>query len=105
MWPFTRQKKSETPAEPENPRVSARVARLEIELEELRTLVEATWARQRKVEGAVHGMRGAARRWPQEASGQESFEQFRERELAKRQGITPLVVHHQENIHDEHQED
>lgn len=78
-WLLTGAKKRETPEEVPSERVSIRVARLEIEVEELRTLVEATWARQRKVEGAVHGARGASKRWPQRAGDDESFEEFRER--------------------------
>lgn len=70
-------KKSETPPEPVPVPLQKRVVRLEIELEELRALVEATWARQRKVEGAVHGMRGASRRHPSHEG--ETLDEFRAR--------------------------
>jgi len=60
--------------------LAKRVVRLEIELEELRALVEATWARQRKVEGAVHGMRGANARHPSRGgAADETIEEFRDR--------------------------
>jgi len=78
---LTRKKKPEAAPPPDEPRLSARVSRLEIEVEDLRTLVEATWARQRKVEGAVHGMRGASRRHPQRDGVDETIEEFRERML------------------------
>lgn len=87
MWFFglTKAKKPESAPEPVPPRVQERVTRLEIEVEELRALVEATWARQRKVEGAVHGMRGKAARWPGRDEDGETFEEFRGR--MTRQGL------------------
>lgn len=90
--------KSETPPEAAQPSVAKRVVRLEIELEELRALVEATWARQRKVEGAVHGMRGASRRHPQRDSVDETLEEFRERMI--REGR--MRAHHGESEHGDH---
>lgn len=78
-WRLTRKKKPETPPEVVPERLSATVNRLVIEVEELRLMCEATWARQRKVEGAVHGMRGASRRWPQSGTDDESIEEFRDR--------------------------
>jgi len=76
---LTRLFKRETAPAVVEPSVAKRVVRLEIELEELRALVEATWARQRKVEGAVHGMRGASRRHPQRDAVDETLEEFRDR--------------------------
>jgi len=77
-WLFRR----DPPAQPEPLRHGQRIARLEIELEDQRTLLDAIWARQRKVEGAVHGMRGASSRWPGRGKGDtadESLEDFRDR--------------------------
>lgn len=81
-----------------DPRTSKRIARLEIEIEEVRSLVEATWARQRKVEGTVHGMRGASRRHPQRELGDETLEEFRDR--MAREGR--LSVARGESQHGEH---
>jgi len=78
-WLLTRRRKPETPTPPEQPTLNKRVVRLEIEIEELRALVEATWARQRKVEGTVHGMRGANRRHPGRVPDDETIDEFRER--------------------------
>lgn len=65
-----------------DPRTAKRIVRLETELEELREIVEATWARQRKVEGTVHGMRGANARHPSRLSGlDETLEEYRDRML------------------------
>ena len=61
-------------------RDAKRITRLEIEVEELRTLIEATWSRQRRVEGAVHGMRGGGRPAANRGSD-ESFDEFRDRML------------------------
>jgi len=77
-WRLTRAKKPETPAEAVPERLSTTVQRLVIEVEELRLLVEQTWARQRKVEGAVHGMRGRDARWGKGPDG-ESIDDFRDR--------------------------
>jgi len=59
-----------------------RVQRLEIEVEDLVSKLEAVWARQRKVEGTVHGMRGANARHPSRIQNvDESLEEFRDRML------------------------
>lgn len=77
-------RKPEPPREPEPPAVRKRVERLEIEVEELVSKLEAVWARQRKVEGTVHGMRGANARHPSRVAGQvETLEEFRDRMLAQ----------------------
>jgi len=82
-----------------DPRTAKRISRLEIETEELRTIVEATWARQRKVEGTVHGMRGANARHPSRiGSAQETLEEYRERML--REGR--LVASRGDSQHGEH---
>lgn len=86
------------PQEVCDPRTSKRIQRLEIEIEELRALVEATWARQRKVEGTVHGMRGASRRHPQRDAVDETIDEFRDRML--REGR--LTAARAENQHGEH---
>jgi hypothetical protein len=79
-----------------DPRTAKRIVRLENEIEELRTLVEATWARQRKVEGTVHGMRGANARHPSRLThAEESLEEFRDRML--REGR--LTAARSENSH------
>jgi len=82
-----------------DPRTAKRIVRLEIELEQLREIVEATWARQRKVEGAVHGMRGANARHPSRLNNlDESIDEFRER--MAREGR--LVAARGETQHGEH---
>jgi len=72
-------RKPEPPREPEPPVLRKRVERLEIELEECVSKLEAVWARQRKVEGTVHGMRGADRRHPQRVNGEETLDEYRDR--------------------------
>lgn len=79
--------------------LAKRVLRLEMEMEELRTMVEATWARQRKVEGTVHGMRGANARHPSRLSGAtETLEEFRERMISEGR----IHAHHGDTPHGEH---
>jgi hypothetical protein len=76
-----------------------RVQRLEIEVEDLVSKIEAVWARQRKVEGTVHGMRGANARHPSRlGNADESLEEFRDRML--REGR--LTAAHGDNKHGEH---
>lgn len=55
-----------------------RVQRIEIAIGEQHALLQAVWSRQRKVEGAVHGMRGAKNRWHKSADN-ETLDEFRER--------------------------
>lgn len=79
-WLLTLGKKPDPVPESVPESVREKVNRLEIDLEELRGLVQAVWARQRKVEGAVHGMRGASRRWPGRAdTDDETLEEYRDR--------------------------
>jgi len=77
------------PPAPEPPGVRKRVERLEIEVEELVSKLEAVWARQRKVEGTVHGMRGANARHPSRlGNADESLEDFRDRMLREGRLLT-----------------
>ena len=92
-WLLTRAKKPETPAEAVPESVRERVTRLEIDLQEVQALCQAVWARQRKVEGAVHGARGAANRWPGSTAGDETLDQYRDRMAASgRLGHLPRGV-------------
>lgn len=85
-WLLTWLNGGEPPKEVCDPRTAKRIVRLEMELEELRSLVEATWARQRKVEGTVHGMRGANARHPSRlSSADETLQEFRDR--MQREGL------------------
>lgn len=72
-------RKPEPPPATEPAPMRKRVERLEIEVEELVSKLEAVWARQRKVEGTVHGMRGADRRHPQRVNQEETLDEFRDR--------------------------
>jgi len=79
-WLLTLFQKREAPPAPEPPQLRKRVERLEIEVEELVSKLEAVWARQRKVEGTVHGMRGANARHPSRVQDiNETLEEFRDR--------------------------
>lgn len=90
---------ADTPPTPEPPRMQQRVQRLEIEVEDLVSKLEAVWARQRKVEGTVHGMRGANARHPSRlANADESLEEFRDR--MAREGR--LVASRGDTQHGEH---
>jgi len=92
-------RRPDPPAAPPAPRIEARVSRLEIEIEDLVSKLEAVWARQRKVEGTVHGMRGANARHPSRLNNlDETLEQYRERML--REGR--LVASRGDTQHGEH---
>lgn len=78
-WLLTSFRRVDPPSAPEPAPLRKRVERLEIEIEELVSKLEAVWARQRKVEGTVHGMRGADRRHPQRVNGEETLQEFRDR--------------------------
>jgi hypothetical protein len=79
-WLLTAVRRLVPTPKPTDEPLRARVVRLEIEAEELRSLVQAVWARQRKVEGTVHGMRGANNRWPSRVNNsEESLEEYRDR--------------------------
>lgn len=82
-----------------DPRTAKRIVRLEMEVEELRALVEQTWARQRKVEGTVHGMRGANARHPSRISAaDETLQEFRDRMLREgRLRAVPVESEHGSN--------
>lgn len=83
-WLLTMVRKPEPQREPEPPTLRKRVERLEIDLEEAVSKLEAVWARQRKVEGAVHGMRGANARHPSRLDQvEETLEQYRDRMAAE----------------------
>ena len=73
---------SETPKEPEPETLRKRVQRLEIDFAEQQERQEAVWARMRKVEGFVHGHRGADARHPQRLRrdhSEETIDEFRDR--------------------------
>jgi len=86
MWPFTKRNKSETPFRSLNKQDRELMERLVIENGALAARQDALWARMRRLEGSIHGLRGGGRPPRGRDTSDETFEEFRARVLKAHPG-------------------